>query len=246
MNIRILILMLFLAACSSNKETEKHGKDTIQNSNNSSNWEGTFVGEEVKINGYIVERRLTLKEDSTFELFIETKGISKPNIQRYSGDFKLDIADNTLDLQGLKGDGLHDTFYEIKSDTVLTSFEGRYKLKKAFSNQLTDSIWYLSSVKDIIVGGSNGLKTDNPYLKFGNDGNVSGKTSCNNFNGQFDVGEDGLVTISDLIMTRMACPDSELEKEYLDVLSQKINYRIDADTLTFMDTAGEIIAKFVR
>lgn len=238
-NITLLLFLVLLASCAS----KVHKTDIDENLYY---WEGTYVGEEVKINGYTVERRLTLKEDSTFELFVETKGISKPNIQRYRGDFELDITGNTLDLQGLKTEGIHDTFYEIKSGSVLTSFEGRYKLKKAFSNQLTDSLWYLSSLYGEQVSVVLDDESASPTIKFENDGHVSVITKCGYYNGEFDIDDNGLVTVDNINETKTPCKTSVLGIAYITMLSSKFSYAIEGDEMTFMSKDGDIIAKFVK
>jgi heat shock protein HslJ len=76
-------------------------------------------------------------------------------------------------------------------------------------------------------------------LTFTEDGGVSVRTGCNTGRGRYTTGP-GTITISDVVLTRMACLDErgELERAVLEVIeAPELAVRIAAATLTL--TAGE-------
>lgn len=211
-----------------------------------SSYYGTYIWEEDCNDCKKIVKRLTLKDDFRYEFRIEYIGSDKPYIEKANGFFSIDKIIKAVILYQKKGEDWIKSIYNWKDNSFVSDEDDEIVYRKLFSNDLTDEKWYLSSINDILVGESNGLESDNPYIKFENEGRVSGSTSCNNYNGKFDVDEKGLVTIRDLIMTRKACLDSDLESKYLEILSQVISYRIEGDTLSIMNSENAIIAKFVR
>lgn len=119
-------------------------------------------------------------------------------------------------------------------------------IKRAFDNLLTSDEWYLQSVYGKPINSLRIGRLKSAFINFENDGLVSGQTRCNNFNGRFDVDSIGYVTVSDLVVTKMVCPKTEMEQEYMDVLSQEFRYSIVQDTLEFINVDDVVIAKFVQ
>jgi len=77
-------------------------------------------------------------------------------------------------------------------------------------------------------------------IDFGADGNVSGVSGCNNYNGPFtETPPDGL-TFGTLASTMKACEDpiNQIEQEYLAALANVTTYQIDGSTLTVRDANG--------
>ena len=77
---------------------------------------------------------------------------------------------------------------------------------------------------------------------FGEDGTMSGNSSCNTYSGPYKV--DGQsIQIGPLASTMMACaePEGVMEQEaaYLAALEQATNYKVEGDQLTLMDDAGQ-------
>lgn len=77
---------------------------------------------------------------------------------------------------------------------------------------------------------------------FGEDGTMSGNSSCNTYSGPYKV--DGQsIQIGPLASTMMACaqPEGLMEQEaaYLAALGKATNYKIEGDQLTLMDDAGQ-------
>jgi len=246
----LFVVSLILISCGGTpKEESEH--DSVDSAEvykkyDSLYWMGTYISIEDCNDCVRIEKRLTLNDDYSFELRVEYIGSDKPNIERYEGFFSLDRRTKAILLYQKDGEDLIKSVYNLKDNSFVSDEDNEIVYRKLFSNNLTDENWYLQFISGKPVSGIRIQRLKSAFIKFNPDGMVSGQTRCNNFNGRFEVGEDGLVKISDLIMTKMACPESELEKEYIDVLSQKFNYRIEIDTLEFMNADDVIIAKFVK
>jgi heat shock protein HslJ len=77
-------------------------------------------------------------------------------------------------------------------------------------------------------------------LNFGPDGRVSGRSSCNNFTGQYKLTGEGL-TVSNTAGTMMACPPALMEQEsaFLAVLRNVRRFEVRADGALILQTDGQ-------
>ena len=233
------IILIILVSCSPKKYI-------ICTNESSCYLEGTYISIENCNDCKKIEKRLTLKDDYSYELRVEYIGSDKPNIEKYNGSFSIDKLTKTLNLYQINGEDWIKSIYNLKDSNFLSDNDDDIVYRKLFSNDLTDEKWYMSFIKDIRVGESNGLETNNPYIKFENSGIVNGKTSCNRFSGHFYGNADGSMSITGLIMTSKSCEEPEVRRKYIDFLTQEFRYDIVSDTLYFRDMNDEIIAKFVR
>jgi len=67
---------------------------------------------------------------------------------------------------------------------------------------------------------------------------------CNNIAGNYVMPSSDTLDFSDVIMTRMACPDMTLEDKFGAMLVQVIHYKLNDNTLTFFGEGKKILAKF--
>ena len=79
------------------------------------------------------------------------------------------------------------------------------------------------------------------------DGRVSGTSGCNNFAGLSMVAGDS-IAFDQLVSTRMACPDAQMEQEtrYYQALAAASRYRLDGDTLRLQDDSGTTLVLYRR
>lgn len=71
---------------------------------------------------------------------------------------------------------------------------------------------------------------------------ASGRSNCNNFFGEYTLGDKGL-SFDQMGMTRMMCPNHQLETVYMAMFPQVDNYRIEGDVLT-LTGKGKTLATF--
>lgn len=72
---------------------------------------------------------------------------------------------------------------------------------------------------------------------------IIGVGACNNFFGGYQLDANGGFEVGAMGMTRMACPDMELEDEFVRLLDEADGYEIQGDILT-LKRGDEPVAKF--
>jgi heat shock protein HslJ len=91
-------------------------------------------------------------------------------------------------------------------------------------------------VDDIAGGGI--VEGSRATLRFGEDGSVGGRASCNSYSAQYQQAGEAL-TIGQAASTMMACaqPLMEQERRFFDLLAATASYRIDASGALVLSTA---------
>lgn len=82
-----------------------------------------------------------------------------------------------------------------------------------------------------------------PHLIFQNENRLSGNLGCNGFGGNIEFEVGNTIKISDIIATQMACPNLEVEQDFLDVLNNAKSYTVENNVLTLSNNKKEITAK---
>jgi heat shock protein HslJ len=84
---------------------------------------------------------------------------------------------------------------------------------------------------------------------FGEDGNMTGNSGCNDYNGPYKV-TDNQIGIGPLGSTRKACSDPagvmEQEAQFLAALDNAEVFVVDGNTLELREVDGTVMAKFTR
>lgn len=73
---------------------------------------------------------------------------------------------------------------------------------------------------------------------------AEGTGGCNSMGGTYQLTAEDAISFSQLISTKMACPDMMMETEYHAALEETKKYRSDGKTLILMNEAGVPLAKF--
>jgi len=107
----------------------------------------------------------------------------------------------------------------------------------------TDIAWILVRLGDQPVR-PNGRKLMQLRLVSG-DKEAQGQATCNTFRARFELDEAGL-RFGPLAVTRMACPDLEIEKRYLEAIQQTSRWSIEGDRLLLSDASGKPVAEFAQ
>ncbi|WP_276135153.1 META domain-containing protein [Polluticoccus soli] len=103
--------------------------------------------------------------------------------------------------------------------------------------------WKLESLSGVPVVGRNAA--GEAYIKFGADSNrISGNTGCNNFFGSYNLPAPGKITIKQVGSTKRACPNMDVEMNYLKALNTATNYSVSGDMLMLNDGDNKELAKF--
>jgi heat shock protein HslJ len=116
------------------------------------------------------------------------------------------------------------------------------ELKNLDTTSLSDANWKVIEINGAPITSTMKRK---PFLKFSEDNKVSGFAGCNGFGGNYTLKNTSAITISNVISTKMACPDLAIENNLFRVFENTDNFIVKGDTLFFNDAAMNSIAKFV-
>ncbi len=80
------------------------------------------------------------------------------------------------------------------------------------------------------IGGKGIIDHSRASIRFGDDGKVSGHATCNRYQATYEVSGKSLV-ISNIVSTRMACPDALMDQEsnFLELLQAAVSYEFSED-----------------
>ena len=108
---------------------------------------------------------------------------------------------------------------------------------------LTDTEWKLVELDGKPI--ETGSLAKPPFLLFESQSNrFYGNTGCNNISGSWKEGEQGKITFSQAISTRMMCINMDVENRFLQIFNSITGYNIKEDILTLIDDQGRILARF--
>lgn len=84
-------------------------------------------------------------------------------------------------------------------------------------------------------------------IEMGEENRISGKSACNQYSGSFTNPEDNQVDIGMLMGTKMYCKDtSQIERDYLDHLSQVTSVNKTKTGLDLLDKEGKVIIVAIK
>lgn len=110
------------------------------------------------------------------------------------------------------------------------------------NSPLTNSYWKLISLHDSLIHPT---MEKTIFLKFEDSSRVSGFAGCNGTGGKYVLGKNNHIIISEMVSTKMACPDLNIENAFFKALDQSNSYRINADTLVLFNTGKKPVSKFI-
>ena len=117
-------------------------------------------------------------------------------------------------------------------DTVLTYDAGR--------STIEGTAWTATGVNNGTGGVESSVATGSITADFGSGGALSGFAGCNNYNATYSLSEGGVISITAVSSTMMACDDAAmtLESQYLTALTNAATYTLSGDTMTLRDSSG--------
>ena len=106
--------------------------------------------------------------------------------------------------------------------------------------------WILDQIGGKPISTMNIQGKDLPYLEIDTKTNrFSGMAGCNRMNGGITF-DNNLLRFSEAAVTRMACPNLELESKFLSLLASGTGYNIQGDQLHLTNADGEVILHFKK
>ena len=141
--------------------------------------------------------------------------------------------------------------YAVKGDQLTLSDAGGKAIAsyKAQSQDLAGTSWTAvgyNNGKQAVVSVTIGTELT---ADFGKDGNLTGNSGCNDYNGSYKV-DGNKISIGPLASTMMFCSDPEgvmdQEAQYLAALQSAATYRIEGTRLELRTADGALAADFTK
>lgn len=249
-----------LASCSSKTELNEHGEHDLQhdaahNSRNSLDWSGAYRGTVPCADCEGIQTEVRLMDDMTYE--IATKYLGKSDeIFRTSGKFEWNDEGSEITL--IDPDNERDnSYYKVGENRLIRlardggEIEGEladmYILTKPAADQdITEKYWKLIELMGEPVP-DDVIEDREPHIILKKpDTRVIGSTGCNRIMGGYELLEENRIKFSQIVTTRMACPNIEYEQKFLDAFVMVDNYTNSGDTLELNNVDLVPIARFVN
>jgi heat shock protein HslJ len=229
------------------KEVKENIVDRAHNSMISLDWDGVYLGILPCADCEGIRTALTLNKDMSFKL--ETIYIGKSEDVFYdSGTFKWSDDGGSIQLNNA-----NNTRYQVGENRLMqldmdgNRIEGdlseKYTLRK-IKIALTEIYWKLVELKGQEVTYNEKTKTPAYLVFLEEDSRIAGSGSCNRIMGGYSLEEGNRLRFSKIASTMMACPDMELEDQFLKIFEEVDNYAINVNTLSLNKAKMAPLARF--
>lgn len=242
------IILLFMA-CSSPTTTTTTSPTTADNSRNALDWAGTYTGITPCADCEGIQTSLQLNQDKTYLLRTRYMG-SSDAVKTRRGNFTWNEAGNTVTLGSLPAEEAA-TQYKIGENSVTQldrtgaliggELAPMYVLSKE-GTSVTNTYWKLIELEGKEVPSQN--KEPHLILQAANTRAI-GSGGCNRFSGGYLLEANGRLSFTQMVSTRMACPDMWVEGGFMKALQNTDSYYLRNDTLQLIRARMAPLAKLV-
>ncbi len=254
MKIKISYFLIITSIAVFSCRTAKNGSSNLHhadNSKSSPDWTGIYSGVLPCADCRGIQTTITLNKDNTYEL--ETIYLDKStDITKSGGTFSWNQAGTVITLDKVKNN-IIPAYYalgenkltqlDLKGNYITGKLSDQYVLTKQNSG-ITEKYWKLIEINGIrVIQSETWKKEPHMILKIA-ENKLTGNAGCNSFFGTYRLSERNHVSFSNFGSTEMACPDMEIEKQFLKIFGTADTYSIQNDTLSIKGSDDVIIAKF--
>lgn len=258
----ILLLCVIIISCSNKEELKSDingGKEKVSRTDMLTNKNlidvfGDYSGILPCADCVGIETLITLTKDSKFKR--KTKYLGKDEkIFEEEGSFEWNDKLNKIILQDISsGPSIylvgenHLVQLDMEGNKIIGDLADKYILNKkndeAKINSLINTKWILTELRGKPVELKNTNKKIFLMLE-GEKNKVHGFAGCNNFNGTYKLEGNGRIKFSEnMAMTRMACPDMEIEQVFIKTLTQIDTYNLNENKLVLNKSRMAPLARF--
>lgn len=258
--IGLLVLATTLVAChgprktantSSRAETAAQQEQTLHigdNSEVSLDWAGTYRGLLPCADCPGIRTVLTLRTDRTY--LLQRRYLERgEDAFTYEGSFTWDPTGSYITLSEESGGGKflvgENRLFQLDGDgqRITGELADLFILTK-MDHQVRDIYWQLVEINGQSLEG---IKLNRePYLRLNTeDRRAEANGGCNGMGGSYELDEEHhRLKFSQLISTKMACENMEIEQQLADVLQRTDSYAVSDDTLQLFRARMAPLAKF--
>lgn len=232
-------------------KTELTSKTVADNSMNSLDWDGTYYGVLPCADCEGIETVITLSKDLTYKLSSKYLGKSDTAIEK-TGSFTWNEVGTTITLGGIDDKTAPTKYFVGENQITQLDLEGnkitgalaeKYILRKSEKVSLTDTKWKLVEFRGKPVEYKN-PENKEIFIQLNSDNSAYGFSGCNTFRGSYELKEGNRITFSKMASTLMACPDMELESEFMKVIETADNYNFDGKNFVLNKARMAPLARF--
>lgn len=245
-----LILILFMAffgfvSCKSTKKTQtSEVKTSADKSMTSIDWAGIYQGVLPCADCEGIKTQIVLQNDLSYAL--ETSYIGKnEKVFKTHGTFKWDENGSKITLDNENKQiyqvGENRIFHLDKDGNRITGdLADKYIMEKE-NIELTGKYWKLVTLNGTPVE----IGVREAFMSFTAEENrVHGNSSCNRFNGKYELLDGNRIKFSPFAMTKMACIGNNIEGEFMQIFEKTTSYSLTSNELIFQDENETTLAKF--
>jgi copper homeostasis protein (lipoprotein) len=230
-----------LIACKPSSRTT-NGVADMHNSMNSLDWEGVYLGKLPCDGCPEMKSMLQLTPDMQFVLEADA---GQHEIIRKKGAFQWNEDGNSITLE-MDNESRLPKVFQIGEERISLPGElannhnsSHYILEKDNGN-LLETKWKLTQVKGKPIENPGSMNAE-AFLQFkGVNNRVQGHGGCNSFSGEFTLSDNQKISFSDMLSTRMFCPEMQIEQALLDILKQADSYEINEDQLVLKGNSASL------
>lgn len=243
-----ILAMTLLFSCNSTKQAVDKTVGDGHNSQNALDWAGTYAAMLPCADCEGIQTSIKLNQDQTFSIRSRYEGSASAAIVK-TGKFTWDKTGSKITLNIPGEDNL---VYQVKEnalqqlDKTGKRIEGqwadRYSLPKQIENDIREKYWKLTELMGQPIHFT-GSKEPHMILKM-TDSTVQGFAGCNGFRGKYEFKGRLQIHFSQILSTKMACPDLKIEQEFMKALGTADNYSQRGDTLYLNKARMAPLAKF--
>ncbi|MDR2929012.1 MAG: META domain-containing protein [Cytophagaceae bacterium] len=239
----ITVIALSMNSCvlTGNKSQTETTVKTVDSGIIAPDLEGTYTGVIPCADCPGVETSLNLKSDGLY--ILRTKFIGKSDdVFETIGKFSLNEAADIITLEGVSVPNTYQIdkgmIYCLDTDgnRITGELENNYILRKA-DGRLVEKYWKLTEINGKPLDPENKLPGE-PHVIFKIEGNrINGNGGCNTFSGTYEIKDDNRITFSQMLSTRKACMNMEIETTLLKIFETADNYTITDDGKLALNSA---------
>ncbi len=247
----LVVLAIMYVSCNSPKQINEKLPEMTHSSRNSLDWDGIYRGVLPCADCKGIQTTVYLDKNLGYRVKLKYLG-KESNEQEYTGKFSWNKQGNTIILAQ---DGNNDSPVRyFVGESTLTRLDNKgnkiagehavdYVLSKA-NYAILEKYWKLTELNGIQVMVDSTFRKEPHIILKDHDNRINGNGGCNNISGSFEIRGINRISFSNMITTKMACANIELESSFLKALEAADHFNVVGDILMLNNARMAPLARF--